>query len=113
MEDNNQNPSDNKSTDPITSDKVEEETIDMKDYIHRKIAANEVYNVLSKSNTMSWILLVALFLSCLLTQMNIYAGVGMVTVFSLMLGFLIFKNKQRMRYFEQEYDIKPDKIQID
>ena len=87
-----------------------EESIDMANYIHKKIAANEVYNVLSKSNTMSVILMIFLLLTYFLTQLHIYAGISMVAIFSLMLGFLIIKNKQRMKYYEQEYGIKPRKL---
>lgn len=90
-----------------------EETLDLSDYIHKKIAANEVYQVLSKSNKLAWTLLAGLFCSVLLTRFYIYAGIAVAVIFSLTLGLVIFKNKQKMTYYEQQYGITPGKIQIE
>lgn len=85
------------------------ELFDPQVHIYKKQAAIEVLNQISKSKLQTYISIAGMFVTAVTSVLSSYGGAAVAGVFTIGLAFVLFKDQQKARYLENEYQITPQK----
>lgn len=88
---------------------TEEQTKPVEDKIPKRLAALEVYKVLRLANTVSIILIVAVFIVAIVGRFNRYGGATSAGIISAGAAWFLWKIRAKMQYLQNEYKIAPPK----
>lgn len=79
-------------------------------YVHKKVMANEIYNLHKRSTYMSVGAIMGVLMIFALLVLHKYAGVIATVIFACIYAAILAKDNARMKYLNNEYKIEPHLI---
>lgn len=79
----------------------------LSEFIPKKAAAFEVYKETRQLKIMSLTIIMAVLATAIASAFNTIAGAASAGIFSILATFGLIKSFEKMKYFEEEYNINP------